>query len=52
MRMALVDLDQPPCWWKNAPGDTISAREARKLAGTTGSCWRCMLLLALAQCPQ
>jgi DUF1365 family protein len=34
--MAVVDLDNPPSWWRRAAGDNLSAGEARRLAGTAG----------------
>eukprot|EP00890_Picochlorum_soloecismus_P000484 jgi/Picsp_1/1436/NSC_04915-R1_protein len=39
VRVALIDLDRPPEWWrtrKEKQNDNISAEEARKLAGTQG----------------
>ena len=40
VRMAVVDLDQPPSWWKQAPavqaGEWLDAGDARRLAGTSG----------------
>lgn len=36
VRMAVVDLDNAPSWWKRAEADNMSAGEARRLAGTNG----------------
>lgn len=37
VRMAVIDLDNAPSWWKRAEGDNMSAGEARRLAGTAGA---------------
>lgn len=37
VRMAVVDLDNAPSWWKRAQADNMSAGEARRLAGTNGA---------------
>lgn len=37
VRIALVDLDHPPPWWREGEGDTMSAGVARRLAGTPGA---------------
>lgn len=34
--MALIDLDAPPRWWDAAATDTLTADQARALAGTKG----------------
>ena len=36
VRMALINLDSPPIWWKPGTGDTLTADEARSTAGTAG----------------
>ena len=36
VRMAVIDLDNSPSWWKRTPTDNLTASEARRLAGTAG----------------
>jgi DUF1365 family protein len=36
VRMALINLDSPPSWWKPGAGDTLTADKARTAAGTAG----------------
>jgi DUF1365 family protein len=36
VRMAVVDLDAPPDWWRRGPSDSMTAAEARAAAGTAG----------------
>jgi DUF1365 family protein len=36
VRMAVIDLDNSPSWWKRTPTDSLTASEARRLAGTAG----------------
>jgi len=36
VRIALINLDSPPSWWKPGAGDTLTANEARSTAGTAG----------------
>lgn len=36
MRMAVVDLDDPPSWWSSQSKHHLSAHEARELAETDG----------------
>jgi len=36
VRMALINLNDPPSWWSQQDGDTMSAEEARNFAGTQG----------------
>lgn len=35
--MAVVDLDNPPSWWRRAKNENMTAAEARRLAGTAGA---------------
>ncbi|CAE7221073.1 unnamed protein product [Symbiodinium pilosum] len=37
VRMALVDLDTPPDWWKEEPIPRLSAKEVREALGVTSS---------------
>ena len=40
VRVSLIDLDQPPEWWRTRKveqNDNMTAEEARKLAGTKGT---------------
>jgi len=37
VRMAMVDLDNAPSWWRRCKHDNMSAAEARRLAGTSGA---------------
>lgn len=36
VRMAVVDLDNAPSWWKRSKNENMTAAEARRLAGTAG----------------
>ncbi|KAL4448927.1 hypothetical protein ABPG77_007644 [Micractinium sp. CCAP 211/92] len=36
VRMAVVDLDIAPSWWRRTKTDNMTAAEARRLAGTAG----------------
>ena len=36
VRMAVVDLDNAPSWWKRGKNENMGAAEARLLAGTSG----------------
>lgn len=36
VRMAVLDLDDPPSWYDGAREDHLTADEARKFAGTDG----------------
>jgi len=36
VRMAVVDLDDPPAWWRRTAKDHLSADEARAFGGTAG----------------
>ena len=37
VRMAVVDLDAAPTWWNSAANDSLTAAEARQMAGTKGA---------------
>ena len=36
VRMALIDLDDPPEWWNSRNSDFLTAQEARDLVSTKG----------------